>query len=159
MPDMLVKLYELPEVVNNIEALRNQEIFIKRVLSPDKNKIIEYVRKNFNENWVNECDCSFSNNPISCFIAVKDKQVIGFACYDATAKNYFGPTGISEIHRGMGIGKALLLKCLFAMRENGYGYAIIGGADEAIKFYEKTVDASVIEGSVPGIYKRMIEIE
>ena len=159
MPDMLVKLYDLPEAVNNKEDLRNQEIFIKRVLSPDKNKIIEYVRKNFNENWVNECDCSFSNNPISCFIAVKDKQVIGFACYDATAKNYFGPTGISEIHRGMGIGKALLLKCLLAMRENGYGYAIIGGADEAIKFYEKTVDASVIKGSVPGIYKRMIEIE
>ena len=53
MPDMLVKLYELPEVDNNIESLRNQEIFIKRVLSPDKNKIIEYVRKNFNENWVN----------------------------------------------------------------------------------------------------------
>ena len=76
----------------------------------------------------------------------------GFACYDATYRNFFGPTGVATDARGRGIGAALLLSCLHAMAGLGYGYAIIGGVGPAA-FYEKAVGAVMIEGSKPGIYR------
>jgi len=45
------------------------------------------------------------------------------------------------------------------MQNDGYGYAIIGWVDDALGFYEKAVGATIIEGSKPGIYRRMIHIE
>ena len=41
------------------------------------------------------------------------------------------------------------------MNEMGYAYAIIGGVVPA-KFYEKTYNAKIIEGSDPGIYKGIL---
>ncbi|MDP4145472.1 MAG: GNAT family N-acetyltransferase [Bacillota bacterium] len=159
MPDMLVKLYNVNEETKLFRDLQEQGITIKKVLSPDRTKVLEFVKENFNNNWVNECKAAFSNNPITCYVAVRDKEVIGFACYDATAKNYFGPTGVLECERGKGVGRALLNKSLLSMWEDGFGYAIIGWTNKAIGFYEKTVQAVVIEDSSPGIYKRMIEMD
>ena len=53
--------------------------------------------------------------------------------------------------RGQGIGRALLLAALQAIRDQGYAYAIIGGVGPA-EFYEKAVDALLIPKSTPGIY-------
>jgi len=39
------------------------------------------------------------------------------------------------------------------MREHGYVYAIIGAGDGAREFYERTVGATVIEGSERGVYR------
>ena len=96
-------------------------------------------------------------SPKSIFIATKNetKEMLGFACYDATAKGFFGPTGVLEAARGTGIGSALLMASLHAMRDEGYGYAIIGGVGPA-EFYEKICGAVKIDGSSPGIYKGML---
>lgn len=158
MPDMLVKLYALPDNRDNIEKLERQGIYIKRALAPDKFRIVEYVRSRFGDGWAGECDVAFSRNPISCFIAVKEHKVVGFACYDVTSKGFFGPMGVDEEVRGYGIGKALLLECLHSLKNEGYAYAIIGAAGEdVIEFYEKVAGAKVIEDSSPGIYSRMIK--
>jgi predicted N-acetyltransferase YhbS len=53
--------------------------------------------------------------------------------------------------RGKGVGSALVLACLHAMRAQGYGYAIIGGVGPE-EFYARTVGAVLIEGSTPGVY-------
>src|SRR6267142_2060971 len=76
--------------------------------------------------------------PVSCFIAVQQKNILGFACHDATFPNFFGPTGIDPNTRRNGIGTALLLACLEAMKQQGYGYAIIGGVGPA-EFYSRVV--------------------
>jgi len=157
MVDLLVKLYTLPDNRGNIEELEKQGIYIKRALAPDKFKIVKYVRNAFGDSWAGECDVAFSREPISCFIAVKNHRVVGFACYDVTCKGFFGPMGVDEELRGCGVGEALLLECLHSLRNEGYGYAIIGGAGEdVIPFYEKVAGAKVIEDSFPGIYSRMI---
>jgi len=114
-----------------------------------------WVRQTFGAAWASECEVAFSNHPVSCFIAVEDSKIIGFACYDATCKDFFGPEGVSEAARGRGIGKTLLLSCLHAMIAQGYAYAIIGGAGP-VDFYAKTTGAVIIEGSVPGIYRGML---
>ena len=48
--------------------------------------------------------------------------------------------------------REVLLRCLTAMREYGYGYAIIGSVGP-VEFYQKTCNATVIPDSDPGIYK------
>ena len=41
------------------------------------------------------------------------------------------------------------------MRDEGYGYAIIGSAGP-VDYYRKVCGAEVIEDSVPGIYENLI---
>lgn len=153
--DMLVKLYELPAPDKALYRLAADGISVRRALPPEKHKVLEWVRGNFSEAWTSEADVAFSRQPVSCFIAVQDKRLLGFACHDAACRNFFGPTGVDPDARGKGIGAALLLACLDAMRQQGYGYAIIGGVGPA-DFYAKTVGAIPIQGSRPGIYRGLL---
>lgn len=157
MPDMLVKLYDLPKPDEEQAPWKRAGIVIKRAMTPDKFLVLDFVRRNFAEAWASECDAAFANKPVSCFIAVREGRVVGFACYEATWKDYFGPTGVSEECRGMGLGTALLLRALDGLWNMGYAYGIIGGAVGAIPFYEKTVGAVVIPDSVPSIYRDRIK--
>ncbi|MEO0844292.1 MAG: GNAT family N-acetyltransferase [Cyanobacteria bacterium J06643_5] len=157
MADMLVKLYTLPSAEAEITAQAKQDITIRRAIAPEKTTILAWVEEQFNTRWMSECDVSFKNSPPSCWIAVENQQIIGFACYECTCKNFFGPIGIGEAARGRKVGKALLIACLNDMKVQGYGYAIIGGASDGVAdFYRKTVGAIVIEDSSPGIYKGML---
>lgn len=157
MPDMLVKLYDLPELRSDAAPWRKAGIVVKRAMTPDKFPIIDFVRRTFGDAWAGECETAFANKPVSCFIAVRDAaEVVGFAGYECTGKAYFGPTGIRKEYRGLGLGSELLLRALGGLRDMGYAYGIIGGASDAIGFYEKTVHAIVIPDSVPSIYRDRI---
>lgn len=155
--DMLVKLLNLPDYAGE-ENVQKYGVQIKRALAPDRVAIVNFVLNHFGENWAGECETSLSMSPSSCFIAVKEKKVVGFACFDVTALDYFGPIGIAEECRNMGIGTALLFHCLYSMKEKGYAYAIIGGVGDAAAFYKKTVNAIPIKDSYPGIYKGLITL-
>jgi GNAT superfamily N-acetyltransferase len=109
-------------------------------------------QKHFDDFWGSETDRALSNRPVTCFIAVKDQALIGFACYDATALGFFGPTGVLEEHRCKGTGKALLLACLLDVKLASCGYAIIGFVEE-VEFYARAVGATEIPDSSPGIYE------
>ena len=151
---MLVKLYELPEECLEHQQLK-KEIDFRRPLAAEKYIVNNWVRENFGEGWESEVDVSFSKNPISTFVAVKDGKIIGFVTYDAAYLNFLGPMGVSEDYRKKGLGKALLYLALKSMKEMGYAYAIIGGVGPA-KFYEITFGAKIIKGSDPGIYKGIL---
>ena len=155
MPDMLVKLYDLPPLEPVMEAQRAKGIVVRRALAPEKHHVLDWVTRHFSPGWASECDVAFSNAPVSIFVATQDGCLRGFACYDATCLDFFGPTGVNEKLRGQGIGAALLLACLHAMRQVGYGYAIIGGAGPT-GFYEKIAGAQAIADSAPGIYEGML---
>lgn len=159
MSDLLVNLYQMKKGYDE-EELKKRGIVLKRAMIPDKNKVLDFVRKNYEEGWVNECEYALFNNPISCFIAVKDNKIAGFSCYDATAKGYFGPIGMAPDMKGGGIGQALLFRTLEAMKEEGYGYAVIGWVGNAIGFYEKCMEVFEIPNSEPeqGIYKRLLQM-
>ena len=152
---MLVRLYEIPEPSARIAALHQAAIEVRRALAPEKHVVVSWVRQHFGEAWASECEVSFARLPISCFCAQRGQEVLGFACYDATAKAFFGPTGVLESERKQGIGTALLLAALHAMAAEGYAYAIIGGVGPA-EFYAKAVGAVPIAGSTPGIYANLL---
>lgn len=156
MSDMLVKLYELPESEDLYSNLLENRIIIRNAIAPEKSFILDWVGENFSINWRDECDVAFSSQPIKCIVAIKDAKLLGFACYDVTSKGFFGPTGVSEDSRGMGIGKALLIRALEGLQNEGYAYGIIGGVGP-VNFYEQTVNATLIPDSTPGVYKGMLK--
>lgn len=156
MPDMLVKLYELPDSSDIMRKMKHQGINIRRAIAPEKHLVVNWVRRAFSAGWASECEVAFSNHPVSCYIAVEQGKLIGFSCYDSTCKDFFGPAGVDQMFRGKSVGTALLLKCLYDMELQGYAYAVIGGAGP-VEFYEKIVGAVVIDGSVPGIYRDMLK--
>lgn len=158
MPDMLVKLYTLPDPDPVLAQQRDQGITIRRALAPEKHVVVGWVQREFGPLWASEVEVAYANLPISCWLAVEGERLVGFGCYDSTARGFFGPTGVSEALRGRGTGKALLLACLHTMRTLGYGYAIIGAAGPT-EFYEKIVGAQVIADSSPGIYRGMLRHE
>ena len=153
--DMLVKLYNLPNSQPAFERLNETGCVVRRALAPEKHKIVDWVRKAFSEAWASEAEVAFSRQPISCFVAIQKGKIVGFACHDVTCLNFFGPTGTDPTVRKSGIGTALLFACLEAMKQQGFGYAIIGGVGPA-DFYAKSVGAVMIEGSSPGIYRGLL---
>ena len=155
MPDMLVKLYELPDLAPHAGADARPGNHIRRALPPERHVVTAWVEAHFNPAWASEAAMSLSRLPVSCFLALEDGALLGFACYDATAKGFFGPTGVAEAARGRGTGTALLLACLHALYAEGYAYGIIGAAGPTA-FYEKVVGAITIPGSAPGIYRGLL---
>jgi GNAT superfamily N-acetyltransferase len=154
--DMLVSLYALDEPARRVQKVSASGITVRRPRAHERAIVAEWVRRIFGDSapgWASECAVALSSVPATCFIATRDSAIVGFACYDATAKGFFGPTGTSRDARGQGIGAALLVACLSAMWEAGYAYAVIGGVGaDAKTFYEKVVGAVEIAGSTPGVY-------
>ncbi|WP_095091103.1 GNAT family N-acetyltransferase [Mesorhizobium sophorae] len=130
-------------------------VTIRRALAPELELVTGWVRQTFNAGWSSETTVAFSRQPASCFLATRDGELVGFAVYDSIARGFFGPTGVGEAARGAGIGHALLLATLLDMRVMGYGYAIIGDVGPS-EFYERTVGATQIPDSEPGVYAGLL---
>lgn len=159
--DMLVKLYALKEsdLQTRLATLSDRGVAVRRAMAYEKHTVVSFVRDHFTASfggWPSECDVAFSRVPASCQIATHQRRIVGFACYDSTFKGFFGPTGVLESFRGQGVGSALLLAAFFAMKAEGYVYAIIGGAGKQAGFYERLAGASGIAGSDPGGYPPML---
>lgn len=155
MIDMLVRLYELEDSAPMYARVEEQGIILRRARAYERHIVADWVGKNFSPKWVSEVKIAFSHQPVSCFIATKDKEIMGFACIETSAKAFYGPTGVSEAARGTGIGKALLYMSMNALKERGYVYGIIGGVGPR-EFYEKAIGAVEIPGSDPGIYSDIL---
>jgi GNAT superfamily N-acetyltransferase len=153
--DLLVKLYDVVADADLDRQLADKGIVIRRALAPELDTIRAWIAPRFSPGWVSEAQVAYSRDPNACLIAVRDGKLLGFACYDAIALGFFGPTGVDEAARGLGIGKALLIRTLLAMRERGYGYAAIGWAGP-VDFYARAVGAIPIPDSDGSVYKGML---
>jgi GNAT superfamily N-acetyltransferase len=154
---MLVRLYALPDPARAIARAASRGVTIRRPEPWERGVVVGWVRAQFSEGWAAECEGAFAARPPSCFVAIRGSEVVGFACHDCTRRNFFGPAGVDPAERGRGVGAALTLAALAAMRDAGYAYAIIGGVGPAA-FYAKVAGARRIAGSTPGIYDfRLVE--
>jgi predicted N-acetyltransferase YhbS len=154
--DCLVNLYSqrMAALAAQVETV---EATIRVALPPELHIIQAWVRKNFSEYWVSEVTVAMSHQPPGCLVAVVDGQLVGFACYDATARGFFGPTGVAEDQRGRKIGLALFYRTLTAMKAQGYAYAIIGSAGP-VEFYVKAAGAMPIQADKEDIYQGLLRV-
>lgn len=151
MPDLLVNLLKLPAL-----ETESREFFVRRAQPFELSAVRSFVAENFSANWADEISIGFARQPISVFVATAGRELIGFAAYECTRRGFFGPMGVVDRAKDKGVGKALLLAALAALREMGYVYVIIGAAGP-VRFYQKTVGAIVIPDSEPGIYTDLLK--
>ncbi len=154
--DCLVNLYSrrMDSLQKRVEAV---EATIRVALPPELHLIQSWVREHFSEYWVSEVTVAMAHQPPGCLVAILDGQLVGFACYDATVRGFFGPTGVAESHRGKNIGLALFYHTLAAMKSHGYAYAIIGSAGP-VDFYVKALGAVPIEANGEDIYQGLLRV-
>ena len=145
MPDLLVNLLKLPALEDT------QEFVVRRAQPFELSRVRDFVAKNFSASWADEISVGFARQPVSVYIAIMQREIVGFSAYECTRRGFFGPTGVVEAAQHQGIGKTLLLASLWGLREMGYVYGIIGAAGP-VDFYQKTVGAMIIPDSEPGIY-------
>lgn len=151
MMDMLVRLYDLPDIEGELRKLEKEGVLIRRPGAYERHLVADWVGRNFSPKWVSETKTAFSRQPVSCYIATREKKILGFACYDVTARGFLGPMGVAAEARQGGLGTVLLVSALRGLRDLGHAYGIIGGVGPA-DFYVRAVGAVPIEGSSPGIY-------
>lgn len=151
MPDMLVNLLRLPPVDAALDRVRGAGLVVRRARPWELGPLREFVEANFGRAWADEISVGLVRQPVTVFVALRGGRLVGFAAYECTRKNFFGPTGVVEAERGRGLGRALLLASLRGLRELGYAYAVIGGVGPA-EFYERAVGARLIPDSSPGVY-------
>lgn len=147
MADLLVPLYNLPEkqCCNGFS--------VRRPMAHEGNHIVKWIEISFSPGWASEVIPAISRTPSTMIIALEKStgKLAGFCVWDCTALGYLGPVGVSLEYRGNAVGKAVTLAVLHSMREQGYGYAIVGAAGPA-GFFKSVCGATVIPESTPGIY-------
>jgi GNAT superfamily N-acetyltransferase len=139
MEGCLEKL-EVPAEVERTEAgLIERGIAIRELRLGDVIALLEFVRMEFPGDWqrlVRESidRIAVTSNPRTrIFIAVRDGRCIGFARHDGER---FGPFGVGFSARGMGIGGALLFRCLESMKRDGMKKAwLLWTDDRAARLY------------------------
>jgi hypothetical protein len=146
MTDMLVNLLSLPPAEPALEELRAAGVLVRRARTWELTPVREFVTHYFGRPWADEISFGFARQPVSVFIALRGGRLAGFAAYECTRRNFFGPTGVLKGERGRGVGRALR-----GLRELGYAYAVIGGVGPT-GFYERVAGARLIPDSSPGIY-------
>ena len=156
MPDMLVNLLKLPPLEPQIERMEKRGIILRRAQAFEITLVRSFVEEHFSVAWADEISVGFANKPVSIYIAVLEKQIVGFAASECTRKTLFGPTGVAEIVRGRGVGSALLIASLRGLKELGCVYGFISGAGP-VEFYQKAVGAIAIPNSDPGIYTNLLK--
>ena len=150
MPDLLVPLYSLAPPPAAPAGIR-----IRPVRPYEGHVLRDFVQAHFFDKWVSEVMVALAAQPAKVLIAEEAGRCLGFACFDVTARGFFGPTGVDPAARGRGLGKLLLLHSLDQLRQSGFAYAVVGQAGP-VAFYQATCGAIEIPGSDPGYFDQSI---
>ena len=152
MADLLVPLYDLPDKFSPAGFV------VRRPLAHEGGTIRNWIEEHFSPGWASEVLPAVSRTPLTMVVALERStgKLAGFCVWDCTALGFLGPVGVAEDFRGTGVGRAVTIEVLHCMREQGYGYGIVGGAGP-VDFFKSVCGASVVSQSTPGIYPDMIK--
>ncbi|WP_347298077.1 GNAT family N-acetyltransferase [Dolosigranulum savutiense] len=155
--DLLVNLYS-PEFIEALAMLdESNNVKIVRMLSCRKQQLLDYICEHFSQNWASEVESGFGMPNPTVFVAIQAGEIVGFVAYNVTAHGFFGPLGVSKSARGQGIGQALTVRALQVLKQDGYPYGIIGGAEEAAEFYHQFLPIEpIVSSHEHSIYDRQI---
>lgn len=107
--------------------------------------LFDFVSRQFSSGWVRSIREALARGvPLhQIWLVHYQGEVVGFAMYGGYDHviERFGPFGVDELHRGRGLGKILLHRVLFAMRQKGLHNAFFlwtHEEDPAAQLYHKT---------------------
>jgi len=89
MIDMLVRLYDLPDTADLYSKIHDQGITLRRARAFEKHTIAAFAREHFSEKWASEVEVATTRQPISCWIATRNREILGFSCYETTQRGFF----------------------------------------------------------------------
>lgn len=147
MHDMIVPLLLTPDSRERTQRLAERGITVRRSQTMEMVQVCRFVATHW-PGWSEGVRTAFAGSPVRVFVATQGGELAGFAAYDIDYRGFFGPTGVSPDKQGAGIGAALLLRCLEAMREAGYLYAVIGAVGPA-DFYARVARAISLPADWP----------
>jgi mycothiol synthase len=120
-----------------------QDLDIRRLTAAEWPRFQEWMKETWEDPWGDEVTTVLTREPVSCFVAERDGQLLGFAAYDTNRPGWFGPMGSSPEARGTGIGGELLRLCLRDYVDQGRGDCEIGWVGP-LDFYANAVGATVV---------------
>jgi ribosomal protein S18 acetylase RimI-like enzyme len=127
-------------------ALAGHGISVARMAPADRAELDAYLSANWNQTWRLEGLAALDADPPSGFVARQRRDgrdaIVGFAVNDVARPGWFGPIGTDEALRGLGVGTALLLRCMRAWQEAGRTRGEINWIGP-LRFYVRAVDATV----------------
>ncbi|MET0026324.1 MAG: GNAT family N-acetyltransferase [Candidatus Thiodiazotropha sp.] len=156
--DLLIKLHDPQWFDPTSTSLNETGIRLRKPIGPDRTLLLDWAEHHFPTLWIDEIQRALSNQPVSCWLAQRTDNLLGFACYDATALGFFGPLGVIDSAQGQGIGSALTRACLHEMHLKGYRYAIVGRT-HSDGFYRRIAPTITIADSDPGCYADTLQLK
>lgn len=124
-------------------ALRAQGLEVRRASTDDAPAVMRLLDCHW-PSWKGEIGKSLHNSPPTLHIALREKEVVAFAAWDANnfGTGWFGPMGTAPEMRRKGIGHVLLFRCLSDIVASGQPVATIPWVDP-VGFYEQCASAAV----------------
>lgn len=134
----------LPPAAPAMERAARAGIAVEAVAAQHRASLLRLIGDAFSEAWAYEMGLAIDQPESGGFVALAGDEVVGFSGHAVFRRAAFGPTGTAEHARGTGIGSALLLSSLHALRESGIREARIGwSAEEALPFYARVAGARI----------------
>jgi GNAT superfamily N-acetyltransferase len=95
------------------ERCRTRGYDIRRA-RPDERALLDAVAHGFGGAWPFELARSLELGTVGVHVATRDGAYCAFAAHDGNNRGlgWFGPTGTWPLHRGNGLGEAVLVACL-----------------------------------------------
>ncbi|MFF4985883.1 GNAT family N-acetyltransferase [Streptosporangium saharense] len=109
-------------------------VAVQKATRRDIGAVAAFVETHWGGDWAWETE-----QASGCHYASRDGEIIGFAAW-GTRPAWFGPTGVAEAARGLGVGQVLLRRCLAEQRDSGLTEAQISWVGP-LRFYSRAVGA------------------
>lgn len=133
--DYLVGLrgFSVPRRIQKLrEDLNRQGISITLATQAESESVCRWVKGKFSTEWASEVEISIRNSEkdrsgtVGTVVA-RDKtgEIIGFSTQGALEPHWFGPIGVDEKRRKLGVGSILLFESLKRMKMRGVIEAVI----------------------------------
>lgn len=117
--------------------LASAGVAVRRAVPADVPGLVEFAVSHFGPGWGVEIAGSRGIH-----YAVRDGEVLGFACWGSSRPSYFGPMGTAPAARGLGVGGVLLRRCLREQQASGLAAAQIGWVGP-VPFYSTNAGAYI----------------